>query len=58
MFPEPDITPATAKVVPSKVKFCSPFKASAELNVTTLLSAPLATALTAPPPEDFQTPLA
>ena len=42
--------PPTVKFVPSKVKLASPFKASLDEKVATLLSAPFATALTAPPP--------
>ena len=48
--PDPEISPATANLEPSNVRFASPFKASPELNVATLLSAPLATAQTAPLP--------
>lgn len=36
--------------VPSKVKLASPFKAVLDEKVATLLSAPFATAVTAPPP--------
>ena len=48
--PEPEISPATASLDPSNVKLASPFKASPQLKVATLLSEPFATAETAPPP--------
>ena len=47
--------PVIFKVLPSKVKLASPFSASAELNVAILLSLPLATAETAPPPPGIVT---
>ena len=43
-FPVISTSPVVAKVLPSNVRFSSPFKASVEENVAILLFEPLATA--------------
>ena len=45
-----EVEEVTVRSLPSNVRFASPFRASDEENVAILLSEPLATAETAPPP--------